>query len=169
MAAWRLTRGNFARKPRRWMSNRRPSRLAKHMMPRAGSPPIVRSSSASCCVRTKARPSARLARTFTYRLPRRARSLSVGWRDHSATGWLPLPVGSWINEDKSRQRHAQRHLPSTTCRWTKRPLESLALPRGRCAPGRFTIPLAPYLIYGDNRLSMYFNVVPRTMFHVRCC
>ncbi len=26
---------------------------------------------------------------------------------------------------------------------------------------RFTIPLAPYLIYGDNQLSMYFNVVPK--------
>lgn len=29
------------------------------------------------------------------------------------------------------------------------------------ARSAFTIPLAPYLIYGDNQLSMYFNVVPK--------
>ena len=39
--------------------------------------------------------------------------------------------------------------------------EILALPRGDARQSAFTIPLAPYLIYGDNQLSMYFNVVPK--------
>ncbi len=76
MAAWRLPAATLRRKPRRWMSNRRPSRLAKHMMPRAGSPPIVRSSSASCCVRTKARPSA-ASGTNLYVSPSAPRPISI--------------------------------------------------------------------------------------------
>nr|MDQ6119614.1 cellulose biosynthesis cyclic di-GMP-binding regulatory protein BcsB [Klebsiella pneumoniae subsp. pneumoniae] len=93
MAAWRLTRGNFAPQTAtldvepqtipvgkaydapRWIPTDRPVKLSE----------LLR--------KIKARPSAASGTNLTYRLPRRARSLSVGWRDHSATGWLPLPVG----------------------------------------------------------------------------
>ncbi len=72
------------------------------MMPRAGSPPIVRSSSASCCVRTKARPSA-ASGTNLYVSPFRAAPDLYLWDGET----IPLQVGyrfpseSWINEDKS--------------------------------------------------------------------
>ncbi|KAB8142197.1 cellulose biosynthesis cyclic di-GMP-binding regulatory protein BcsB, partial [Raoultella ornithinolytica] len=81
---------------------------------------------------------------------------------------IPLQVGyrfpseSWINEDKS--------LLSVTLNGTflnnlpmnkQGPLEKVwRYLGGDARQERFTIPLAPYLIYGDNQLSMYFNVVP---------
>ncbi len=82
---------------------------------------------------------------------------------------IPLQVGyrfpseSWINEDKS--------LLSVTLNGTflnnlpmnkQGPLEKVwRYLGGDARQERFTIPLAPYLIYGDNQLSMYFNVVPK--------
>lgn len=76
MAAWRLTRGNFAPQTATLDVEPQTIRLAKHMMPRAGSPPIVRSSSASCCVRIKARPSA-ASGTNLYVSPSAPRPISI--------------------------------------------------------------------------------------------
>lgn len=93
MAAWRLTRGNFAPQTATLDVEPQTIPVGKAYDARAGSPPIVRSSSASCCVRTKARPSA-ASGTNLYVSPSAPRPISIcGMGDHSATGWLPLPVG----------------------------------------------------------------------------
>lgn len=81
---------------------------------------------------------------------------------------IPLQVGyrfpseSWINEDKSLLSVTLNGTFLNNLPMNKQAAgESLALPGGDARRERFTIPLAPYLIYGDNQLSMYFNVVPK--------
>ncbi|MGU3525406.1 cellulose biosynthesis cyclic di-GMP-binding regulatory protein BcsB [Enterobacteriaceae bacterium C23F] len=82
---------------------------------------------------------------------------------------IPLQIGyrfpseSWIDEQKSLlsvtlNNTFLRNLPMNK----QGLLESLWHKLGGDArQERFTIPLEPYLIYGDNQMSLYFNVVPK--------
>ncbi|MGL4726864.1 MAG: cellulose biosynthesis cyclic di-GMP-binding regulatory protein BcsB [Scandinavium sp.] len=82
---------------------------------------------------------------------------------------IPLQIGyrfpseSWIDEQKSLlsvtlNNTFLRNLPMNK----QGLLESLWHKLGGDArQEQFTIPLEPYLIYGDNQMSLYFNVVPK--------
>ncbi|BDA58008.1 cellulose biosynthesis cyclic di-GMP-binding regulatory protein BcsB [Raoultella ornithinolytica] len=74
-----------------------------------------------------------------------------------------FPSESWINEDKSLLSVTLNNTFLHNLPMNKQgPLEKLWRHLGGDArQERFTIPLAPYLIYGDNQLSLYFNVVPK--------
>ncbi|WP_241722616.1 cellulose biosynthesis cyclic di-GMP-binding regulatory protein BcsB [Raoultella sp. HC6] len=74
-----------------------------------------------------------------------------------------FPSESWINEDKSLLSVTLNNTFLNNLSMNKQgPLEKLWRHLGGDArQERFTIPLAPYLIYGDNQLSLYFNVVPK--------
>ncbi|EJU35801.1 bacterial cellulose synthase subunit domain protein [Klebsiella sp. OBRC7] len=82
---------------------------------------------------------------------------------------IPLQIGyrfpseSWINEDKSLLSVTLNNTFLNNLPMNKQgPLEKLWRHLGGDArQERFTIPLAPYLIYGDNQLSLYFNLVPK--------
>lgn len=74
-----------------------------------------------------------------------------------------FPSESWINEQRSQlsvtlNNTFLRNLPMIK----QGILESLWRRLGGDArQEKLTIPLAPYLIYGDNQLQLYFNVVPK--------
>lgn len=74
-----------------------------------------------------------------------------------------FPSESWINEDKSLLSVTLNNTFLHNLPMNKQgPLEKLwRYMGGDARQERFTIPLAPYLIYGDNQLSLYFNVVPK--------
>ncbi|MFK3704345.1 cellulose biosynthesis cyclic di-GMP-binding regulatory protein BcsB [Klebsiella sp. NPDC088457] len=74
-----------------------------------------------------------------------------------------FPSESWINEDKSLLSVTLNNTFLHNLPMNKQgPLEKLWRHLGGDArQEQFTIPLAPYLIYGDNQLSLYFNVVPK--------
>ncbi|WP_434582602.1 cellulose biosynthesis cyclic di-GMP-binding regulatory protein BcsB [Klebsiella sp. R390] len=82
---------------------------------------------------------------------------------------IPLQIGyrfpseNWINEDKSLLSVTLNNTFLHNLPLNKQgPLEKLWRRLGGDArQEQFTIPLAPYLIYGDNQLSLYFNVVPK--------
>ncbi|HDK6393235.1 cellulose biosynthesis cyclic di-GMP-binding regulatory protein BcsB (plasmid) [Klebsiella variicola] len=82
---------------------------------------------------------------------------------------IPLQIGyrfpseSWINEDKSLLSVTLNNTFLHNLPMNKQgPLEKLwRYLGGDVRQERFTIPLEPYLIYGDNQLSLYFNVVPK--------
>ena len=164
MAAWRLTRGNFAPQTAtldvepqiipvgkaydapRWIPTDRPVRLSE-LLRKDQSPTVSGVWHEPLRIAFRAAPDLYLWDGET--IP-----LQVGYR---------FPSESWINEDKS--------LLSVTLNGTF--LNNLAMNKqgplekvwrhlgGDARQERFTIPLAPYLIYGDNQLSMYFNVVPK--------
>lgn len=164
MAAWRLTRGNFAPQTAtldvesqtipvgkaydapRWIPTDRPVRLSE-LLRKDQSPTVSGVWHEPLRIAFRAAPDLYLWDGET--IP-----LQVGYR---------FPSENWINEDKS--------LLSVTLNGTflnnlpmnkQGPLEKVWRHLGGDArQERFTIPLAPYLIYGDNQLSMYFNVVPK--------
>ncbi|HCB9077699.1 TPA: cellulose biosynthesis cyclic di-GMP-binding regulatory protein BcsB [Klebsiella pneumoniae] len=164
MAAWRLTRGNFAPQTAtldvepqtipvgkaydapRWITTDRPVKLSE-LLRKDQSPTVSGVWHEPLRIAFRAAPDLYLWDGET--IP-----LQVGYR---------FPSESWINEDKS--------LLSVTLNGTflnnlpmnkQGPLEKVwRYLGGDARQERFTIPLAPYLIYGDNQLSMYFNVVPK--------
>ncbi|HDU4917713.1 TPA: cellulose biosynthesis cyclic di-GMP-binding regulatory protein BcsB [Klebsiella pneumoniae subsp. pneumoniae] len=164
MAAWRLTRGNFAPQTAtldvepqtipvgkaydapRWIPTDRPVKLSE-LLRKDQSPTVSGVWHEPLRIAFRAAPDLYLWDGET--IP-----LQVGYR---------FPSESWINEDKS--------LLSVTLNGTflnnlpmnkQGPLEKVwRYLGGDARQERFTIPLAPYLIYGDNQLSMYFNVVPK--------
>lgn len=82
---------------------------------------------------------------------------------------IPLQIGyrfpseNWINEEQSLLSVTLNNTFLHNLPLNKQgPLEKLWRHLGGdVRQERFTIPLAPYLIYGDNQLSLYFNVVPK--------
>ncbi|MCS2163917.1 cellulose biosynthesis cyclic di-GMP-binding regulatory protein BcsB [Scandinavium sp. H11S7] len=82
---------------------------------------------------------------------------------------IPLQIGyrfpseNWIDEQKSALSVTLNNTFLHNLPMTKQGiLESLWHKLGGDArQERFTIPLEPYLIYGDNQMSLYFNVVPK--------
>ena len=82
---------------------------------------------------------------------------------------IPLQIGyrfpseSWINEDQSLLSVTLNDTFLHNLTMNKQgPLEQLwHRLGGDTRQERFTIPLAPYLIYGDNQLSLYFKIVPK--------
>jgi hypothetical protein len=82
---------------------------------------------------------------------------------------IPLQIGyrfpseNWIDEQKSRLSITLNNTFLSNLPMNKQGiLESLWHKLGGDArQERVTIPLEPYLIYGDNQMSMYFDVVPK--------
>ena len=164
MAAWRLTRGDFAPqtasmtvdpqaipvgKPYdapRWIATDRPVKISE----------LIRqdqSMTVSGVWHEPLRVAFRAAPDL-YLWDGETIPLQIGYR---------FPSENWINEDKSLlsvtlNKTFLNNLPMNK----QGPLEKLWRHLGGDArQERFTIPLAPYLIYGDNQLSLYFNLVPK--------
>ncbi|KNC11163.1 cellulose synthase [Klebsiella sp. RIT-PI-d] len=82
---------------------------------------------------------------------------------------IPLHIGyrfpseTWIDEEKSRLSVTLNNTFLSNLPMNKQGfLEMLWRKAGGDArQEKVTIPLEPYLIYGDNQLSLYFNVVPK--------
>ena len=164
MAAWRLTRGDFApqtasmdvdpqtiavSKPYdapRWIATDRPVKISE----------LIRqdqSMTVSGVWHEPLRVAFRAAPDL-YLWDGETIPLQIGYR---------FPSESWINEDKSLLSVTLNNTFLNNLPMNKQgPLEKLWRHLGGDArQERFTIPLAPYLIYGDNQLSLYFNLVPK--------
>ncbi|MEN0613681.1 cellulose biosynthesis cyclic di-GMP-binding regulatory protein BcsB [Klebsiella indica] len=164
MAAWRLTRGDFAPqtasmtvapqaiplgKPYdapRWIATDRPVKLSE-LLRKDQSMTVNGVWHEPLRVAFRAAPDLYLWDGET--IP-----LRIGYR---------FPSESWINEDKSLLSVTLNNAFLNNLPMNKQgPLEKLwRYLGGDARQERFTIPLAPYLIYGDNQLSLYFNLVPK--------
>ena len=165
-AAWRLTRGNIA-----------PQTASMTVEPQAiplGKPydaprwiPIGRPVKISELLRKDQSPTVSGVWHEPLRVAFRAAPDLYLWDGDGEN--IPLqisyrfPSESWINEDKSLLSVTLNNTFLNNLPMNKQgPLEKLWRHLGGDArQERFTIPLAPYLIYGHNQLSLYFNVVPK--------
>jgi hypothetical protein len=87
----------------------------------------------------------------------------VGWRNHPAADGYRFPTENWIDENKSWLSMTLNDTFLHNLPVNKQgALETLWHKVGGDArQEKFDMPLEPYMIYGDNQLSLYFNITAK--------